>query len=169
MLCASRNPHTMPPTRKDICDCGVLERASKEEDHVIRWDEELNEYHIIYGNGGQMMIYYCPFCGGSTPKSRRSLMFQTLTDAERQRLCNLVKDIRTLQEVVASLGEPNMKQPVGMTVTYLEREGEPEKTQSYPVMIYTELSDVADVHVTIYPADRVAISFQGKAVKKNAG
>jgi hypothetical protein len=158
----------MPPPRKDICDCGSLERASKEPGHVIRWDEQLNEYHIVYGKDGQMMIYYCPFCGGSTPKSRRSLLFHTLTDAECRRLCDLTKDLRTVQEVTASFGEPDIKQSVGMTVTKPEREGKPERTQSYPVMIYTKLSDIADVHVTIYPADRVAITFQGKPVKKNA-
>jgi hypothetical protein len=56
-----------------------------------------------------------------------------------------------------------------LVITKPEREGKPETTQSYPVMIYQKLSDVADVHVTIYPTDRVGISFQGKAVKKNAG
>ncbi|HSU53230.1 MAG TPA: hypothetical protein VLT36_04145 [Candidatus Dormibacteraeota bacterium] len=159
----------MPPPRKEICDCGILEHASKEPGHVIRWDDQLKEYHILYGKGGQMMIYYCPFCGGSTPKSQRSRLFHTLTDAECQRLCDLTKNMRTLQEVVASFGEPDIKQPVGMTVTKPEREGEPETTRSYPVMIYTKLSDIADVHVTIYPTDRVGISFQGKAMAKNAG
>jgi len=36
-------------------------------------------------------------------------------------------------------------------------------------MIFRKLSDTADIHVTVYPTDRVGISFQGKAVKKNAG
>src|SRR5258706_956476 len=116
----------MPPPRKDICDCNVLERASKEPDHVIRWDEELHEYHSVYGKGGQMMIYYCPFCGGSVPKSRRSQLFHTLTDKERQRLCHLTKDVRTLAEVMASFGEPDIRQPVGMTQTLPEKDGRPE-------------------------------------------
>ena len=54
----------MPPKRKDVCDCGVLESASKEPDHPIRWDERMNEYFIAHGKSGRMMIYYCPFCGG---------------------------------------------------------------------------------------------------------
>src|SRR6266498_4482939 len=80
---------TTSPTRKDICNCGVLERASREPDHAIRWDESLNEYYIAHGKSGRMVVYYCPFCGGSTPKSRRSLLSHTLTDAERKRLCHL--------------------------------------------------------------------------------
>ena len=159
----------MPPQRKDICDCGVLECASREADHAIRWDENMNEYYIGHGKSGRMMVYYCPFCGGRTPKSRRCLLFQTLTDYERQRLCNLTKEIRTLQEVSAAFGEPDIRQPVGCVSTLPERDGKPETTKSYAVMIYSKLSEVADVHVTIYPADLVGFSFQGKAVKKYAG
>ena len=77
--------------------------------------------------------------------------------------------MRTLQDVTGAFGEPDTKQPIGMVITKPERDGKPETTQSYPVMIYKKLSDTADVHVTVYPADRVGISFQGKAVKKNAG
>ena len=47
-----------------------------------------------------------------------------------------------------------------------ERAAKPETTQSYPVMIYTKLSEIADVHVTIYPMDRIWIRFQAKAAKK---
>ncbi len=129
----------------------------------------MNEYYIAHGESGRMMIYYCPFCGGRTPKSRRSLLFHTLTDAERHRLANLTKDMRTIQEVTGAFGEPDINQPVGCVITTPERDGKPETTKSYPVMIYTKLSEIADIHVTIYPADRVGISFQGKGVKKDAG
>ena len=158
----------MRPERKAICDCHVLERASQEPDHAIRWDERLQEYHIVYGKSF-MMIYYCPFCGGSTPKSRRSLLFHTLTDAERQRLCNITKDVRTVQEVIGAFGEPNIRQPIGRVQTMPERDGNPETTKIYPVMIYRKLSETADVHVTIYPTDKVDITFLGKPVKKDAG
>jgi len=145
-----------------------LEHASKEPDHTIRWDERLNEYYIVHGKSGRLMVYYCPFCGGSTPKSRRSLLFHTLTDAERQRLCNLTKDVRTVQEVIGAFGEPDIRHPVGWVSTTPERDGKPETTKSYPVMIYKKLSDIADVHITIYPTDRVGIRFQGKGVTNNA-
>src|SRR5262249_25032583 len=116
-----------------------------------------------------MLIYYCPYCGGSTPKSRRSKLFHTLTDVERQRLVRLTKDMRTVQDVTTAFSKPDIRQPVGMVVTKRERDGKPETTQSYPVMIYRKLSKIADVHVTIYPTDGVGVSFQGKAVKKNVG
>jgi hypothetical protein len=129
----------------------------------------LNEYHLVRGPKDYMMIYYCPCCGGRAPKSRRGRLFHTLTDIERDRLVGLTKDMRTLQDVTTAFGEPDIRQPVGMVITKPERDGKPETTQSYPVVIYQKLSDIADVHVTIYPTDRVGVSFQGKAVKKNAG
>jgi hypothetical protein len=145
-----------------------LESESNHPDSPIRFDPKLNEYHFVHGEA-KMMIYHCPFCGGRAPKSRRSELFHRLTDAEQSRLCELTKDMRTLQDVMAALGEPDIKQPVGIVITKPERDGKPGSTQSYPVMIYESVSDVADVHVTIYPTDRVGISFQGKAVKRQPG
>ena len=82
-------PEKMRPPRREICDCGVLENASKEPGHSIRFDPHLNEYHIAQPNGGCMMVYYCPFCGGRTPDSRRASLFAHVTEAEQQRLCTL--------------------------------------------------------------------------------
>ncbi len=158
-----------PPKEKGVCKCEWLERAADDPKCPVEFDAGLNEYHLVLGPKNFRMIYYCPFCGGRAPKSRRDRLFHTLTDKERQRLVSLTKDMRTLQDVTAAFGEPDIKQPVGMVITKPEREGKPETTQSYPVIIYEKLSDIADVHVAIYPTDRVGISFQGKAVKKNAG
>jgi len=73
----------MPLFRKASCKCGALENASNEADHPIRWDKRMNEYYIAHGNGGRMMVYYCPFCGGKTPESRRDSFFAHVTQAER--------------------------------------------------------------------------------------
>jgi hypothetical protein len=86
------------PKRKDICDCGILENASKEPDHAIRWDEQMNEYYIAYGNSGRMMVYYCPFCGGSTPESRRNSFFAHVTQQEEHRMTELFRGIRKVSD-----------------------------------------------------------------------
>ena len=162
----------MPNNRIARCKCGFLEGWANRPDSPIRFDPELNEYHFIHrtSTSGEwkMMIYHCPFCGGRAPKSRRSELFHRLTHAEQRRLCELTKSMRTTQDVTAAFGEPDIKQPVGMVITKPERDGKPETTQSYPVMIYTKLSDTADVHVTVYPTERVGITFQGKGVSTKA-
>jgi len=159
----------MPPRKeKGTCKCEWLERAADEPKCPVELDAELNEYHLVIGPKDYMVIYYCPFCGGSAPKSRRDRLFHTLTDAERQRLVTLTKDLHTVEDVTRAIGEPDIRQPVGMVITEQERDGKPETTRSYPVLIYTKLSNIADVHVTVYPTDRVGISFQGKGKKRAA-
>jgi hypothetical protein len=135
----------------------------------VQFDSSLNEYHIVGEGGGFWLIYYCPFCGGSTPKSRRAQFFHRITEAEERRLCELTKDLRTVQDVTAALGEPDIFHKIGRITTTPERDSEPQITKSNPVMVYSKLSETADVHVTIYPTDRVAIHFQGKGIKKDAG
>src|ERR1041385_958088 len=107
----------MPNNRIRPCKCGYLERQSNHPDSPIRFDPELNEYHFVYatkaGGEAKMMIYHCPFCGGRAPKSRRSELFHRLTREEQRRLCDLTKGMRSVQEVTAAFGEPDVKQPVG--------------------------------------------------------
>jgi hypothetical protein len=134
----------------------------------VEFDAKLNEYHIVNDEGGEWAIYYCPFCGGSTPKSRRERLFHRITNDEMHRLCSLTKGLKTVQDVTAAFGEPDIYQEVGLVITSPEREGKPEITKKRPVMIYTKLSQTADVYVTVYPTDRVDIQFRGKGVKKNA-
>jgi hypothetical protein len=56
-----------------------------------------------------------------------------------------------------------------MIETEPERDGNPDTTRTYPEMIYTKLSDLADVRVLIHPNDRVDIRFQGKEIKAPEG
>jgi len=133
----------------------------------IEFDANLNEYHIMRRDGdGYSMIYYCPFCSGAAPKSKRSLLFHRITDEERKRLSELTKDIRTIQELTTAFGEPAIKQEIGATITMPELGDQAETTRSYPVVIYTGKSKIADIHAMIYPTDRVQISFRGKSAKK---
>lgn len=159
----------MAPQRREICDCGSLQHMADEPNCPVEFDAGLNEYHIVHQGGGYSMIYYCPFCGGRVPKSRRDRLFQTITDAEQHRLCELTKGMRTVEDVIRAFGEPDVQQSIGMAITTPEKEGQPGTTQAYPGMIYKKLSTIADVYVTLYPNDRVAIRFQGKGVKETKG
>ncbi len=152
----------MPATNeKGECTCGLLAKLADDLKHPVEFDPRLNEYHITRkDDGGYSLIYFCPFCGGSAPKSKRAQLFHTLTETERQRLCDLTKTLRTVQDVTSAFGEPDIRS--SMVVCKPEGEGVPETTQSYPVMIYTKLSDTAYVQVKIYPTDRVEITFQTK-------
>jgi len=147
---------------RDECNCGHLARLAAEPRETVEFDARLNEYHIPRKDGsGYSLIYFCPLCGGRAPKSQRSSLFHRLTEAEQHRLTELTKDLRTVQEVTAALGEPDLK-GLRLTVTTPEKEGKPETTQTYPAMTYSKLSDTANITVQVYPDDKVGITFQGK-------
>jgi hypothetical protein len=151
------------PNEQAECKCGGLARMAEDPKDPIEFDARLNEYHIIHkGNGGYSLVYYCPLCGGRAPASKRSSLFQRLDDFERRRLSELTKDLRTVQEVVAAFGQPDVRRPVGMTIIRPEIEGVPETAQSFPAMTYSRLSETANVYVSVYPDDKVSVSFQPK-------
>jgi hypothetical protein len=136
----------MLPKRKKTCDCGVLESASKEPDHVIRWDGEMHEYYIAYGShGGRMMIYYCPFCGGKTPESRRDSMFAHVTQEEETRILNLFKGLRTVSDVTARFGPPDEEREIAWAQRSPQREGQPECGDAFRGLVYKSLSPLADI------------------------
>ena len=151
------------PTEAGECKCGALARMADDPKDPVEFDADLNEYHLPHkDNTGYSLIYFCPLCGGRAPASKRGNLFQKLDQAERHRLSELTKDLHTVQDLIAAFGQPDVRIPLRMTVITEAKEGLPETTQSYPVMIYNNLSDVAVIHATVYPNDKVAISFQTK-------
>jgi hypothetical protein len=54
------------PKKTDECKCGMLGRMAEDPGDPIKFDLQLNEYHIErQGNGGYSLIHFCPFCGGA--------------------------------------------------------------------------------------------------------
>ena len=168
---ASMEGITMPNDQIEPCKCGFLESSSKRPDSPIRFDPKLNEYHFVHlistGVEAKMMIYHCPFCGGRAPKSRRGDLFHRLTEAERRRLLEMTEKLETLDEVIAAFGQPDFDMPSGSVSVMPEREGKPEVTESCRVLQYTKLSDTANVHVNVYPTNRVRFSLWAKEIKRD--
>jgi hypothetical protein len=158
---------TMAPERKETCDCGVLENASKEPDHPIRWNEKTNEYHIAYGNKGSMMIYYCPFCGGKTPESRRSSLFAHVTGQEETRLYELLKGVKTTSEVLTRFGPPDEERELGTAKRHPERAGNPAWGEVFRTLTYKKLSAVADVYFEVGNNESVRGMWVQKRIQKD--
>jgi hypothetical protein len=161
----------MPNGKLPPCDCGFLEKESNIPDSPIVFDPDLNEYNFAFrtdaGQKAALRIYHCPFCGGRAPKSRRDKLFATLSHAEKHRLVELTKHLRTLDDVLREFGQPDNDHAASRGETTPEQEGKPETTRFYRRLIYTQLSQTADIHVTVHPTDRVATTFLGKYVGKN--
>lgn len=162
----------MPNDQIAPCKCGFLQREANRPDSPIRFDPGLNEYRFAYlkntGQEAAIMIFHCPLCGGRASNFRRAEPFNSVSDAERHRLSNLTKNLRTVQDVATAFGEPDIRRTMGLDGGSSGAGAGSDTTKFFPVMIYTRLSDTADVHVIIFPADRVGISFQPKSLKKAA-
>ena len=103
----------MPDPNAPECDCGWLESAADDPCVSVVFNRELNEYHLIRSGefGGEMMIYHCPFCGGRAPQSRRNKLFAEISIEEMDRLRILTKDLKTLPDVLSTLGTPDQDIP----------------------------------------------------------
>ena len=123
----------MPNKKLPPCKCGYLEREADDADSPIKFDARTNEFYFAYeteyAKQGRLIIYHCPFCGGRAPESKRDTLFHTVSEREKRRLSLLTKNLRTVQEVLTTLGPPDRDMPAGAGVTIPERGGKPEKTE----------------------------------------
>jgi hypothetical protein len=140
------------------CDCGGLEKISKEPEGPIVFDPEINEYNLAYrtqsGIQMQYRVYHCLFCGGRTPASRRDELFLHVTDAERTRLMSMVGALRTLPDLITALGAPDEDVPAGTAMTTIACDGR-EQTTLYRLLTYNNLSPTAHLRVQVGLDDRV--------------
>jgi len=163
----------LPFFGRRFCKCEVLERASKEADHPIRWDEQMNEYYIAYGKSGQMSgrmsVYYCPFCGGKTPKSRRHSFFAHVTREEETRIYGLFREVRTVADVVARFGPPDAEHENAEAVRIPSAGGKPECGQAFRGLFYRSLSPVAEIVFVVGTNDSVIGTWHAKDVSNKTG
>jgi hypothetical protein len=155
------------PATEELCTCGYLERSAADPNTPVRFDPDLNEYHIVFtvpGSGqGAMMLYHCPMCGGATPPSRRGELFAEIPPVEADRLNALTSQIRTDGDVSKVLGVPDTDKPFQLGgIVWPSARGDPEP----PVRIldFTSLSKVANVQVTLYADGSAHATIQPKYI-----
>lgn len=123
------------------CRCGYLQDAADEPDSGIKFDRVMNEFQFVHvhddGTTSFTVLYRCPSCGGSTPRSLREKQFAHIPDREQRRLTDLLIHLKTEREVLEKLGPPTWESECGITQN--------EHTKVYRVLMYEELSAVASV------------------------
>ena len=144
------------------CECNWFTHAVAEPGVPVEFDEELNEYHLVYtstgGGQGRMQMYFCPFCGGTSPRSRRADLFAHLTDDEWNRLQLTVADVYN------AFGQPERDSPAGAGIKRPEKGWAPPVAESFRTLVYEALSETTEVHVTVGADDRLHFSFVGKYI-----
>jgi hypothetical protein len=143
------------------CSCGYLERSASDPNTPIQFNGNLNEYYIEHevakGAKVRTLIYHCPFCGGMAPESRREKLFATVPPEETRRLDDLVRELKTVEDFLRVLGAPDADPPF-RAPEYLVGDA------SLPlrVLVFSQVSKVADVQVGVYSNNEVRVSFLGK-------
>lgn len=150
-----------------LCECKYLQHAADDPDAPIVFDERMNEYHYVYQVSGekgpaQLTIYHCPFCGGAAPGSKRQLLFHVISTEEKDRLADILVPLRSLREVVETLGAPDVDDPVGMYEQHGESDNAPSKVVPCRMLTYRSLSNVAEVHVYERPDGTIGWGLSGK-------
>lgn len=158
----------------EICRCGYLQEQADDPRSAIVFDRELNEYNYVYpcapGDGdcegatSMLRIYHCPFCGGAAPESKRDLLFAVITAEEEERLTELLRGIRSLDDAVRMLGPPDRDEPHAITQRMPEKSGKPPAIESFRMLVYSELSETAEVWITDYRERGLSVRLQGKCI-----
>jgi hypothetical protein len=148
------------------CECDWLRHAALDPDKPIKFDEVVREYHLTYGPAGSSsaVFYFCPFCGGRAPESARASLFAYVPDAEYARLAELTREIATLADAFRILGEPQQDHPDGARTISPDRPDAPRVAESFRMVVYENLSSIANVRVVESDPERVAISYVAKFV-----
>lgn len=148
-----------------LCECRYLEDAANDPDLPIQFEETAGEFQFqyeeqrpscfqylsraIWGHSvpaAMLVIYHCPFCGGAAPKSKRHLLFATISRDEESRLSKLLKSIKTIDDAIRELGQPDSDGHLGTKTP--ESESQPSKIVHHRRIRYRGLSEVADVSIT---------------------
>src|SRR5687768_12376910 len=89
------------------CNCQLPSQWAKDRNVPIQFDPELNEYNLLCDDF-TITLYYCPFCGGRLPESKRDELFVVASPMEQAALQNSLSGMKTIGEVIAILGEPDI-------------------------------------------------------------
>ena len=160
-----------------LCDCGTLESVAHNPEIPIVFAPQLNEYNleytVDYGDNGvnqpkaRMRIYYCFFCGGLAPPSRRAECFTHVTDAEKYRIEQLTKGLKSLDEVIERFGEPDEVFEQGIGVATAGSEGHPPRFDCYRTLVYKTISETAEVNFVEFRPDQIHVSLIAKYIKSS--
>ena len=153
------------------CSCGYLENAANDPDSPITFDPVTNEFHLECqgaGKKGALILYHCPFCGGACPKSLRDELFARIPRNEEKRLLDLFAEVGTIEDAIKKFGTPETDLSHGVGHRTPETEDRPPVQEWFRNVVFTNLSQVADIHVTDYHKDRVHVRLQGKYLGKPA-
>lgn len=87
--------------------CERLRKALCDDRFPLNYDDHVEEVQLLFLNEqGVAVVRYCPFCGQKL-ESGRSALFTKPTDDDRSDVREQLKELTSLNDVIAKLGRPN--------------------------------------------------------------
>jgi hypothetical protein len=108
--------------------------------HVQWWREDGCRTRLIPGFQAEYVI--------PESESERDSLFADVSREELGRLRKLFAPVRTLEDALRILGPPDDPIPAAVTPGRPEREGAMRGVRRFPTLIYSRLSETAEVHFT---------------------
>jgi len=92
------------------CSCDVLQGWAQMPGSCVEYDARLREYRLACGAyDHHWIMHYCPACGGRLPSSERAGCFHDMDQQEIRELEARLKNVRSVEEVIAALGNPDRR------------------------------------------------------------
>ena len=93
---------------KAECACGTVAELASDRNCPIVYDHSLNEYNLVSEDGKvRYRLYFCFFCGGKLPESKRASLFTEPSDKEMREVALLMAKVRSMQQAIEVLGKPD--------------------------------------------------------------
>lgn len=101
-------PHTSQNGRH--CQCGRLQQWADDPTIPIRFDKLMNEYQIFFGSKQDcyLVMYFCLFCGGEAPESKRGDRIIEPEDSEIVKITKLMQCLTNIDDVIRLFGPPDL-------------------------------------------------------------
>src|SRR5205823_1769898 len=81
---------------------------SSDAQYPIHYDEELNEYNLAsLDKRVNYRMYYCFFCGGRLPESKRASLFTEPGDKEMKEISDILHNVKKIEQAIELLGKPD--------------------------------------------------------------
>jgi hypothetical protein len=143
------------------CSCGRLQQAAADPALPVLYDAETNEFRLRVGDG-ELIMYHCPFCGGSMPASKRGALFTEPEPREMGEIQNRLRGAQTIADVISRLGEPDRRLGPAPPVTF----GGHTYPGSKENLVYTSLGQTLDVEIQEQQDGSISVCFSGKWKQK---
>ncbi|MCB9767178.1 MAG: DUF433 domain-containing protein [Candidatus Omnitrophica bacterium] len=153
-----------------MCGCGQPERMASDPNSPVSFNEILNEYTVdSEGGSRQYSMYFCFFCGGKMPKSKRGDFFTKIDDSELGAAMDLVSKIESEKDIVRILGEPDSAQHFDDLPEDMKEALVRDEPRFKDELMFSRNWSTLQIHIRTYEDGHIKAGYLPKPLQKPLG